>query len=488
MSNIGDMLVDVKGLKSVHDSIKNTFSTKKELTDVDNKFSEVNSARQSGNGTTYNNLKARLDADKEAAEKDISALKADLADVTNHTVKSAEQLISDKRTTDKVPYKYRASASGKSDRAYDMIVGGTVCFNQLVNIQGSDISKTENGVTFTDNEDGTYTVSTDANGATAQTQLYISSGEYADTINHVVFVCGSPSNASGDTYLLYTNTNILGNGKIYISNTNVPRLRIIVKSGVVITTPVTFKPQIFDLTQMFGTTIANQIYSIEQATAGAGIALFRAMFQNEYYPHNPGELISVAGLSAHVMRDADDNIVGSYPLDSTLTLRGVTVIKDGKIEFDGDTYEADGTVTRKYAERAYQSGDELLADAITDGTNTVYKLSTATTETATPYTSPQIVDPYGTEEYISETVCPVGHVTEYPDNLRAKIDGLPWDLSMIAPVEVAYTATRNYTVGQLLIVDNVLYKVTANIANGGIITPNTNVVATTLSEIISALA
>lgn len=83
MSNIGDMLVDVKGLKSVHDSIKNTFSTKQELTNVDNKFSEVNSARQSGNGTTYDNLKARLDADKEAAEKDIGKLKANLDDNVN---------------------------------------------------------------------------------------------------------------------------------------------------------------------------------------------------------------------------------------------------------------------------------------------------------------------------------------------------------------------------------------------------------------------
>lgn len=83
MSNIGDMLVDVKGLKSVHDSIKNTFSTKQELTNVDSKFSEVNSARQSGNGTTYNNLKARLDADKEAIETDIGELKADLGEQLN---------------------------------------------------------------------------------------------------------------------------------------------------------------------------------------------------------------------------------------------------------------------------------------------------------------------------------------------------------------------------------------------------------------------
>ena len=82
MSNIGDMLVDVKGLKSVYDNIKSTFSTKTEVTEVDNKFGEVTSARQSGTGTTYNTLKARLDADKEAVETDIDGLKADLDTLT----------------------------------------------------------------------------------------------------------------------------------------------------------------------------------------------------------------------------------------------------------------------------------------------------------------------------------------------------------------------------------------------------------------------
>lgn len=64
---------------------------------------------------------------------------------------------------------------------------------------------------------------------------------------------------------------------------------------------------------------------------------------------------------------------------------------------------------------------------------------------------------------------------------------LPNLASVIAPVEKTNIATRNYTTGALLIVNNMLYKVTANIANGGTITPNTNVTATTLAEIISAL-
>ena len=40
---------------------------------------------------------------------------------------------------------------------------------------------------------------------------------------------------------------------------------------------------IFDLTQMFGSTIADRIYALEQATAGAGVAWFRRYFNRDYY-------------------------------------------------------------------------------------------------------------------------------------------------------------------------------------------------------------
>ena len=515
-------------------------------------------------------------------QKDIASLneslgdvKADLADVDNHTVKSAEQLISDKRTVDKVPYKYRASQSGKSDRAYDTIVGGTVCFNQLS--QNGDFSNGTNGWSTKGTEYGTLNASdgicTYTIGSAQSNLHYIARS--VNIISEHVYACIASINPSKQTSCRFL-ISWAANGsvsKVFTANTW-GKLETIVKTKqalqyatIYVNTEsdlqendtVAFKHIMFmDLTAMFGTTIADYIYSLEQATAGAGVSLFKQMFPNEYYPYNAGGLVSVEGLSAHVMRDADDNIVGLYPLDSSLTLRGVPVLKDGKVEFDGDTYEADGTVTRRYGivdlgtltwsrTTSYTNavlyasvpskkvGDTISAicakyvmsgtyssaqgfsasddktfglgrlnaqifvrdDSFTDptafksamsGVYLVYELATPTTEEATPYTSPQIVSPYGTEEYISESVCPVGHVTEYPDNLRAKIDGLPWDLSMIAPVEVTYTATRNYTVNQLLIVDNTLYKVTANIANNGTITPNSNVVATTLSEVIASLS
>jgi hypothetical protein len=104
----------------------------------------------------------------------------------------------------------------------------------------------------------------------------------------------------------------------------------------------------------------------------------------------------------------------SYPLDDSLTLRGIPKLdSSNNLYYDGDTYDANGTVTRKYGIRAYESGDESLTDAITDGTNTVYKLTTPTTDTAEPYTNPQIVDPYGTEEYVTTGIVPVGHNTQY---------------------------------------------------------------------------
>lgn len=178
---------------------------------------------------------------------------------------------------------------------------------------------------------------------------------------------------------------------------------------------------VFDLTQMFGSTIADYIYSLEQATANAGVAWLRSLFPKDYYEYNAGELMSV-NTSAHIMKDASENIVGSYQLDSSVTLRGIPKLDaNNNLYYDGDEYESNGNVTRKYEYRSYVSGDESLDDAITDGTHTVVKLSTPTTETADPYTNPQAVDPHGTEEYVDyarsqglrDVSIPVGHETKY---------------------------------------------------------------------------
>ena len=180
-----------------------------------------------------------------------------------------------------------------------------------------------------------------------------------------------------------------------------------------------------------------------------------------------------------------------YPLDSDLVLRGIPKLdSNNKLYYDGDTYEDDGTVTRKYGivdlgtldwtkqtssawncfsaslqtkkNGAYNmtcakyavgvlynndvekvvSGnannqnvyirDSVYEDAAAfktamSGVYLVYELATPTTEEADPFINPQIVDDFGTEEYVDERTVPipVGHETFYAANLKAKLEMAP---------------------------------------------------------------
>lgn len=98
----------------------------------------------------------------------------------------------------------------------------------------------------------------------------------------------------------------------------------------------------FDLTQMFGTAIADYAYTLETGEAGAGIAWLKSFgfFAKDYYPYDAGSLLSVK-TSGHVSGGH------SYPL-SDIELRGIPKLVSGAIVYDGDSYEADGTVTRRY--------------------------------------------------------------------------------------------------------------------------------------------
>ena len=459
------------------------------------------------------------------------------------SVGSAEQLISTVSIEDSVPYKFRTSGGSVDigDREYiNGIVGGTVAWNQLVQTSSSSV--------------------------------------------------------------------IVQSGHKYFANINGAR-SIGSSNGTAIAINDGTKDNITDLTQMFGSTIADYIYSLETANAGAGVSYFRSLFPKPYYAYNAGELLSVSGLQSHDMRgfnawdeewatdltingiggnigsknhipvvrgasyyvysgaykpyasgvrieyfDANKNSIGgavrysgpytfpddccyikfgiqqsiygttykndicinlswdgerdgeyepytinSYALDDSLTLRGIPKLDaSNNLYYDGDTYASDGTVTRKYGYVALDgSTDEewflqsinshnianffyrlpnaiqgvqnhcmlnrfepttvLIADATSEGYSlnasgvlyirvqsstastvdafktwltthnieAIYELATPTTESAEPYTNPQIVDDFGTEEYVTDSIVPVGHVTQYMNNLRAKLEMAP---------------------------------------------------------------
>ena len=482
------------------------------------------------------------------------------------TAGNAKQLISTVGVTDKVPYNFRTSGGGADigDREVDKIVGGTVAWNQLV--KNGNFQSTDNWMTTT-NASG-FAVSGGVASFTPTAQygaIYQNLAGKPVKPNHVFLACmWTKADESLPNCQLIVSENInWTKGKTVTLTTSWQFVSLVVKESTVSYTSahnIGFRTlatsgwgkmyakdaMMFDLTQMFGTAIADYIYSLETANAGAGAAWFRKLFPKEYYAYDAGSLQSVK-TSAHKMvgfnqfdkatavdnakigsangeeytnytwahsdyirvlknttyhtnaygvgqdytvtlYDENKNYIGYrritqsgtfdtgeatyvilstikahvgvdelvlnlhwdgsrdgeyepyeahiYALDPDLELRGIPKLDaDDRLYYDGDEYESDGKVTRRYGIRAYESGDESLPDSVTDGTNTVYKLVTPTTESADPYQNPQIVDDFGTEEYVDagvtastptrDVAVPVGHETVYQANLRAKLEMAP---------------------------------------------------------------
>lgn len=617
-------------------------------------------------------------------KQDINELEEGKADASgtseNLTAGNAEQLLTDKGITDKVPYLLRASGGNGADRETDKIVGGTVAWNQVVQngnfADGSSNWVGSGALTVTDNV-ATYTASSRYDGVYQDlTSTYKSGHKFfmhtklktttaTDQIQFITLgtavALGVYSKSTTEWQTVETIASATADfNRVRIRDNRVSDWDSFQITNVMVT----------DLTQMFGTVIADRAYALEQATQGSGIAWLRSMgfFTADYYPFDLGTLKSVEGLTAHSMvgfnqwdeewevgglfnatglpwstsdrirgknfipvaagltyyanvtlsaccwYDANYNfIIGttqyftsftapqnaafmkfatnasygvtynhdicinlsdpakngeykpyvkhSYPLDSSWIGMGVIKLdSNNQIYYDGDEYYSDGKTKTRYGlvdlgtlnweysnsgyfyARSALAGGKVVTNSVinnmvctkyiavtggsiangtapdksfgTENTNPptlrvndtdysdpdvlktalnsvycVYELATFTTEEAEPFQNPQILDPYGTEAYETTGIVPVGHETFYPENLRAKIEGLPFNFAtLIAPTESTYKATRAYSTGNLFIVDNILYKATTSIASGGTITPGTNCTATTLAEIIAALS
>lgn len=592
----------------------------------------------------------------------------------------APQLASNNIKTDAVPYVYRQTGGGigTGNREYDSIVGGSIVYKQM--LDGRTTAITTNDITVTPNADGSVTVS---GTASANTSINFDISTLKFEANHVYYC-----QAKGVAYTYYCQVSGSSGGGIYgvaltessilkATQTKSEHYRLYVYNEQAVN--FTFTPLVLDLTAMFGSAVADRIFTLyggantgtaEPFMASLGLTTYRSytatpslesvsglqshktvgfnLFDGEcesgYYDITTGEPVdyasryrnknkipvlpnttyyfknSASGITNNVKPrvyyyDSGENYIGNYrgsaasyefttpsncaylcffcdqtlstynndicinlswsgtrngayepyteytyPLDSSLTLRGVAVIDDNNnIKFDGDEYAPDGTVTRRYGivdlgtltwtkygtepnfkfysplplSRDYANTNLAIAictkyppiefsifanndkhfsigrngtravsifdsdlssldangfKSAMSGVYLVYQLATPTTETAEPYESLQICDPLGTEEYVTTGICPVGHSTRYPENQVAKLDGLPSNFStLIAPTEVTYKATRAYTTGRLLIVNNILYKATTSIASGATLTVGTNIVATTLDEVIASL-
>lgn len=298
----------------------------------------------------------------EPLSEQIEALEENKASISGTypqlSVGTAEAIIGDVISTDSTPYLLRPSKSGASVRESLEIVGGTVAWNQLINLENAP-GGTSQGITFTKNADGSFTLTGTATGNNVFLNLNYTAGanNLSFSKDHVYYQPKGNTSThqiglasfgdSRDHYSVDGDTIF----KVEASAINTGWMRIQV-SGAANTDIGTVKvfPQLFDLTKYFAADprIADYAYSLEQSTAGSGIAWLKSQgFDfSEYHDFNAGELMSVK-TSAHVMRDADNNIIGNYPLGSD-ELRGLFKLDGDKIVADGDVKTSDGTVTRKY--------------------------------------------------------------------------------------------------------------------------------------------
>lgn len=235
-------------------------------------------------------------------------------DVEIANQKSCKVFVSNKPfVNDKVPYLFRKSAGG--DRVYEKLIGGTIAWNQLVRngnfastsgwlAQNSTISVTNNILSITSDTTsiGANALRTDLNIDFAHV-VFASVEAKGNTSAHLkISFYGSGSvTQSTNSYSLTSSFEQI-NGIIKTNGTKTNYHLSIDKTTASDQVTIDCKNAIcIDLTQMFGSTIADYIYSLEQATAGAGVAWFRTLFPNDYYAYDSGSLQSVNVASKKVV-------------------------------------------------------------------------------------------------------------------------------------------------------------------------------------------
>ena len=150
---------------------------------------------------------------------------------------------------------------------------------QLLDKSKYPATQTINGVTFTNNGDGTIT----ANGTATGVVYYniVPARSILLSLTHKYLLVGCPAGGGWNNYILYANNggNVLdydmGQGAIATPIKQSATVTIYIQSGATVTNLI-FKPQLFDLTEMYGA-------GNEPKT----VAEFKAKFPNELHDYSP---------------------------------------------------------------------------------------------------------------------------------------------------------------------------------------------------------
>lgn len=195
----------------------------------------------------------------------------------------------------------RTAPSGAKYVSVDKVGGKSVVWNQLLDYTKAPKTTTDNGITYTNNMDGTFTAT-----GTAGDSGYSYIGIPVKVVaKHTYLSISIQPGSIGKSYLasnaIGTNAYDIGNGALASARaTGVAYLVVqYYEAGQTVTGEIA-KPQLYDLTQMFG---AGNEPTIEQ---------FKKLFAQKIYPYNPGKIIS--GTTASIDLTPGNIYPGTKPI------------------------------------------------------------------------------------------------------------------------------------------------------------------------------
>lgn len=291
-----------------------------------------------------------------------------ISDTDYVTFESTADVIADKYLSkeefltidsDNAPYVSRSARDGIVKLN---LVGGTVAWNQLVQ-NGNFADGTDNWTSRQSNalsvSDGIATLTSKVISANNQVyqpinilkdHCYLIAVKAKKTGNYDNLLIRGIKDDTSYTFIRFQLSteykNYIG---IFKAVNDTDDLRVAMPSGTTVGDTLDFTDvYLTDITLMFNTTIADYVYSLEQATEGSGIAWLKSygFLTKDYYDYDAGSLQSVCTSGRKIT--ALDGTVRTYPIDNE-ELRGLFKLdSNNKLYANGDIYPSSGSGRRKY--------------------------------------------------------------------------------------------------------------------------------------------
>jgi len=286
------------------------------------------------------------------------------------------------------------------------VEGATVAWNQLASLDVADWDITRVSVSVTD-QTMTFTTTSATSLKWAEFKLeyghkYFYSAYITPPADYAAFY-GIYLSSGGGQYT-YRNTVAAGSAETLVQDVMAVTstdydsyFRYVLGTTVPLGESITSRnTMVIDLTVLLGSEVANRIYALEQDTAGAGVAAFKALFPSDYYQPQLTPVLSTV------------NYQNSFPVNDPVELPGVMRLdSDSSIVRYGDIYN-DGKLYKRYV--------EIALDGLTWTYNSTYDFFYAnpvgpdSTSVTGPYASDLFIN--AISDYLPLTLWDYGTLTE----------------------------------------------------------------------------